>query len=128
MVLVVGLLITVSFAVGTRLLRNDNEDRLLEQRVNEVATVASSSIGSTHAPLSAAAALAETTNGDPTAFERLMTPMTATRVPYVSASLWSTDSPNPRPLVVAGTPPKLARQSPEQHSRRPRSSDPNRRR
>lgn len=113
LVLVIGLLITASFAVGTRLLRNDNEDRLLQQRINEVATVASSSIGSTHAPLSAAAALAETTNGDTASFKRLMAPMTAARVPYVSASLWSTTSPEAGPLVVAGVAPKLARQSPE---------------
>ncbi len=111
--LVVGLALTAGFSIGTRLLRNRNEDRLLDQRVNEAATVASSSIAGTRAPLAAAAALAETTNGDARSFERLMVPMTETRVPYVSATLWSTTSPDPRPLAVAGLPPKLARQSPE---------------
>jgi serine phosphatase RsbU (regulator of sigma subunit) len=112
-VLVIGLLLTASIAIGTRLLRNDNEDRLLGQRVNEASTVASTSIGSTSATLGAAAALAQTTNGDIKSFEQVTTPLTATRVPYVSASLWPVGSPDPHPLTVVGMQPKLARQSPE---------------
>jgi serine phosphatase RsbU (regulator of sigma subunit) len=110
-VLIVGLLLTASIAIGTRLLRNDNEDRLLHQRVNEAATVASSSVGGTSATLGAAAALAETTNGDTKSFTQLATPLT-TGVPYVSASLWPVGSADPHPLTVIGMQPKLAQQSP----------------
>lgn len=112
-VLVIGLIITASISVGTRLLRNSNEDRLLHQRVNEAATVASSSINSTHAPLAAAAALAETTNGDIGSFKELTAPMTKGGIPYVSTSLWRADSADVRPLVVSGMPPKLAQEPPE---------------
>jgi hypothetical protein len=112
-VLVIGLLLTASIAIGTRLLRNDNEDRLLHQRVNEAATVASASVGGTSATLGAAAALAQTTNGDIKSFEQVTTPLTATRVPYVSASLWPVGSADPHPLTVVGMPPKLAQQNPE---------------
>jgi serine phosphatase RsbU (regulator of sigma subunit) len=112
-VLVIGLLLTVSISVGTRLLRNDNEDRLLHQRVNEAATVIASSVNSTHAPLLAAAALAETTDGDPDAFKRMLEPIVATKVPDTSASLWRTDMPTLHPEVVIGTAPKLATEPPE---------------
>ncbi len=112
-VLVIGLLLTASIAVGTRLLRNDNEDRLLDQRINEASTVISSATASSHVPLTAAAALAETTNGNPDAFKRLLAPTVATGVPYVSASLWRTDNPTLHPEVVVGKAPKLATQPPE---------------
>ncbi len=108
----IGLLLTASIAVGTRLLRNDNEDRLLHQRVNEAATVASSATGSTQATLGAAAALAESTKGDLASFRQLAGPLTATGNPYASASLWATGSGPPQLLDVVGKPPKLAQQSP----------------
>jgi serine phosphatase RsbU (regulator of sigma subunit) len=111
-VLVVGLLITAAFAIGARLLRNDNEDRLLKQRVNEAATVAASSVGSTHATLASSAALAEATRGNTTSFKQLTTPLTANGVPYVSVSLWRVGDPASAPLVVVGAPPELARKSP----------------
>ncbi len=111
-VLVIGLLLTTGIAVGTRLLRNDNEDRLLRQRVNEVATVASSAVGGAQARLSAAAALTDSTNADPAAFKALMGPLTATKNPYASASIWPVDSPDPAPITVVGIPPKLAGESP----------------
>ena len=113
-VLVIGLLLTTGIAVGTRLLRNDNEDRLLEQRVNEVATVASSAVGGAQARLSAAAALTDSTNADPAAFKALMGPLTAKKNPYASASIWPVGSPNPAPITVVGIPPKLASESPAQ--------------
>jgi serine phosphatase RsbU (regulator of sigma subunit) len=111
-VLVVGLLLALLLAGGTRLLRNDNEDRLLHQRVHEAATVTGAAITTTHVPLAAAAALAETTGGGAKSFERLMSPETATGVPYVSASLWRTGTQDPVPLVIVGTLPKLSKRSP----------------
>jgi serine phosphatase RsbU (regulator of sigma subunit) len=111
-VLVIGLLLTASIAVGTRLLRNDNEDRLLAQRVNEAATVASSSIGTSQSRLSSAASLVQATDADPASFTALMAPLTATRNPYASASIWPVGAADPHPLTVVGIAPKLAQESP----------------
>jgi serine phosphatase RsbU (regulator of sigma subunit) len=112
-VLVVGIVLTASIATGTRLLRNDNEQRLLDQRVNEIATVVGSAVGTVQVPLASAAALAEATNGDATTFQRLTAPSVASGNPFVSMSLWSARAENPQPIVVVGEQPKLARQTPE---------------
>lgn len=113
-VLVIGLLITTTLAVGARILRDDNEDRLLRERRNEIAQVLRTAISTNHVPLQSAAVVADETGGNATAFRTLMQPVvgrSATKT-YVSASLWSTGAGGPRPLVVVGRQPTLASESP----------------
>ncbi|MGZ4734689.1 MAG: PP2C family protein-serine/threonine phosphatase [Acidimicrobiia bacterium] len=117
LVLVVGLVLTGSIALGTRLLRNDNEDRLLHQRVNEAATVASSSIAGTQATLTSIAALAETTNGDAGSFALVAKPLTGKQGRFVSASLWRRGTGTPQLLTVVGAAPKLAHDPPARITR-----------
>ena len=54
-VLLVGLLITASLATGARILRNDNEDRLLRERRNEIAQILKTATSTNHVPLQSAA-------------------------------------------------------------------------
>ena len=58
------------------------------------------------------AVLAETTNGSPTPFMTLMTPIVKTGQPFVSASLWPKGTATSTPLVVAGKAPLLADEAP----------------
>ncbi len=110
LVLVVGLAIVAVLAFTARTVHENNEDHLLRQRVNEAEAVLSVAATGTQAPLSSAAILAEATHGDSSAFSGLMKPLT-NGTPYVSASLWPADSPDPRPLLVVGAQPELARRS-----------------
>ncbi len=110
-VLVVGVLITAVLSLGARSVHNSNENRLLRQRVREVATVVAAAIPTVQTPLASAAVLAEATNGNLAAFRRLMVPIVAAGQPFISASLWSTRS-SARPLVVVGADPELATETP----------------
>ena len=56
-----GLLITGALAVGTWVLGNSNEDRLLRQRVHEAATVIAGAVPNVQGPLLSAATVADTT-------------------------------------------------------------------
>jgi hypothetical protein len=102
-----GVLVAVTFSV-----HESNEDRLLRQRAHEAAAVATSSISGVQSPLASGAVLAETTNGSPTPFMTLMTPIVEAGSPFVSASLWPTGTSTPTPIVVAGKPPLLADEPP----------------
>jgi serine phosphatase RsbU (regulator of sigma subunit) len=103
-----GLLLTGALAVGTRVLRNDNEDRLLRQRVHEAATVITGAIPNVQSPLLSAATVADTTNGDRETFREVLFPSVATGRPFRSASLWRVHPTSPRPLIVVGVRPELA--------------------
>ncbi|HEV7523972.1 MAG TPA: PP2C family protein-serine/threonine phosphatase [Acidimicrobiia bacterium] len=108
-VLVVGLAITLALALTARALHDNNENHLLQQRVNEAVTVITAASANTQTPLSSAAILADGTQASPAAFTRLMKPL-ATGRPFVSASIWVVRDRNPRPVVVVGAKPQLAAQ------------------
>jgi serine phosphatase RsbU (regulator of sigma subunit) len=108
----IGVLITALLSWGAASLHDSNENRLLRQRVREVATVVTAAIPSLQTPLASAAVLAEATNGNPEQFRRLMAPIVAARTPFISVSLWPTGGTAPRPLVVVGAPPELASEPP----------------
>lgn len=117
----VGVLITAGLSFGAYSLHNSNEDRLLKQRVREVGVVATAAIPSLQTPLASAAVLAESTNGNPSAFRRLMAPTIAptkvTEQPpdpnrrFASVSLWRANGSVRRPLVVVGAQPELGTES-----------------
>lgn len=110
-VLIAGALITTSLSLGAQKLRNSNENRLLRQRVREVALVFSAAIPSLQTPLSSAAVLAESTNGNVAAFRDFMKPIVASGRTFTSVSLWPKRGAVLRPLATVGKRPELAGKS-----------------
>lgn len=112
-VLLIGLVITATLSIGTESLREQNEDRLLRQRVHEAAAVSSSAIQSTQVPLSAAGILAQRTRGAPRAFTAVVEPVVKTNVPlFVSASLWRLGNDGPQRITSVGAKPLLSEATP----------------
>src|SRR5215211_2930480 len=95
-VVVVGLLVTLGLGVGTWIVHDRNEDRLLDQRAAQAATVAASSVGTLQGQL-ASASVAAGADGDGALFRQLMTPLVGERegAPFVSASMWPLDARDP---------------------------------
>jgi serine phosphatase RsbU (regulator of sigma subunit) len=114
-VLIVGLLITGGLALGARVLRNDNEDRLLRERRNEIAQILTTATSTNHLPLQSAALVADETEGSTKAFRTLVTPVVGSKrgQTYDSASLWTNGPDGPREIVVVGRQPTLAKESPD---------------
>src|SRR6478609_3353696 len=110
LVVVVGLLVTAGISVASWIVHDRNEDRLLDQRGHEVATVAASSVGALQGQLSAASVAAEA-GGDGALFKTLMGPLVGPDARFVSASVWPLAASDPQPSVVVGSAPTLARQS-----------------
>ena len=111
-VLLIGLVITATLSIGTEVLRNENEDRLLRQRVHEAAAVVSAAVPNVQVPLASAAVLADRTNGARGAFDQVLGTAVGAETPYVSASLWPLNAPNLEPTVVLGKAPLLAQATP----------------
>src|SRR5437588_12845710 len=69
-VLVVGLLVSGVLTWVSSSLYSHNETRLLELRGRELGAVLAEALPTTQTPLASAAALADSTNGDPQKFKR----------------------------------------------------------
>lgn len=104
-VLVIGLVITATMAIGARGLRNDNEDRLLRERVREVAAVASAAIPNVQFPLASAGLVADETGGSVSNFREVLRPEMGER--FASAALFPIAAGATDPAVRIGTPLKL---------------------
>ena len=74
-VALVGIALTVGLSLSARAVHDNNENRLLRERVQEAGVLISSALPSVETPLAAAAAVAEATNADRVAFTRLMGPL-----------------------------------------------------
>src|SRR5436190_7976363 len=101
-VVIVGLLVTTGLVVLTKTLYDNNENRLLDLRVREVASVLAAAQQNIQTPLASAAALADATNGDTGKFRQFIAPYVGVgaRYQFVSASLWRLPaSGRPRALV-----------------------------
>jgi hypothetical protein len=101
-IVIVGLAVFFGLAAGARTLFDQQEDRLLQQRVNEAGAAIQISVNNLKAPLDAAAALAASTDGDPGAFVKIITPYVGTDKPYTSAALFKIGTP--APLAQTGVP------------------------
>jgi serine phosphatase RsbU (regulator of sigma subunit) len=112
-VLVVGLLITATMSLGARTIHDDNEDRLLRQRVHEAAAVIETALPAVQTPLASGALLAAATGGRPEAFRELLRPAVGDDGPFASASLWTLAGSEPRRLATLGTRPKLVDRGPD---------------
>src|SRR5215813_7919109 len=71
-VVIVGLVITVGLVVASAIVHDRNEDRLLEERAQQAATVATSSITGLQGQLAAASIAAEAEGSDGALFQQLM--------------------------------------------------------
>jgi serine phosphatase RsbU (regulator of sigma subunit) len=111
-VIVAGVVIVGGATIVTEVLHRDTEQRLLDQRTGEAGAVLSTAISGLQTPLSSAAELAETTNGDPDAFRAVMGRLVgrATGNRFVAAQLYSASSTTP--IVSMGDPTALAAAGP----------------
>jgi serine phosphatase RsbU (regulator of sigma subunit) len=112
-VLLVGALITASLVIGSRMVNDANEQRLLDQRVREAGVVASSAMTSIGSPLTSASVLVDATGPTSASFRQLMEPVVGARnPPFVSVSVWSASGTGKAPAALVGPPQLLTQQSP----------------
>ena len=85
---IAGLTCFVGLAVGCRVLYDQTENRLLEQRVNEASAALQLSIAQIKLPLDAAAKLAKATDGDPTSLTASLAAVVGSDKTFTSAALY----------------------------------------
>ena len=108
-VAVIGFVVTAALAGAAWSVHESNEDRLLNQRVAEAGAVLTAALPGIQTPLASTAELVEVTDADDAvAFERAMGPLVGEQGPFVSASVWRLDDPDPAPMMVVGDEPALA--------------------
>src|SRR5215207_7053741 len=94
LVVVVGLLIAAGVVIGSWIVHDNNEDRLLDQRVHEAATVAASSISGLSGQLAAASVAAEADGTDGRLFVSLLQPEIDSGR-FASATVWPLGQSDP---------------------------------
>jgi hypothetical protein len=110
LVVAIGLLVTAALVAASWVVHDNNEDRLLDQRVHEAATVAASSVSGLSGQMAAASVAAETGGADNDVFTQLLQPdIDSGR--FASASIWPLGQADPQPTFVLGGPPALAAES-----------------
>jgi serine phosphatase RsbU (regulator of sigma subunit) len=107
-VLVVVLLVVGLVSWTARSVYEHGENRLLDLKAKEAASVLSNALPGVETPLASAAALAEATDGDPAKFEQFMGTYVGSTGPFVSASIWVLATPGTGPVATVGQPPALA--------------------
>src|SRR5579862_5297574 len=114
LVMLIGGALTVGLSLSARAVHNNNEDRLLRERVREAGLLISSALPSVETPLASAAEVAEATNANREAFTRVMAPLVGPNGEYASASIWPLDANPPKPALVIGGQPELDKQTPSE--------------
>ena len=101
--MVVGLAIFLGLAAGCRLLYDQTENRLLQQRAGEASAALQLTVNQVKAPLDAAAKLATATNGDAAPFAKIIQPYLGTKPgqTFTSAALYQIGSTTPTTTVGA---------------------------
>ena len=99
-----GLGLFLGLAIGCRVLFDQAEDRLLQQRTNEASSVLQVGVTGVRAPLDAAAKIADRTDGDPELFTNILGPVVGKGAgkSYTSAALFRVGDTTP--VVVLGDP------------------------
>jgi len=106
-ILVVGLLVTGILTWVSAAQYNQNEKRLLQLRVKEVAAVLAEAQPATDTPLASAAALVDATNGNVHKFTHFATPYIGSgQGHFPSISLWQPGGA--RPVATVGAPSALS--------------------
>ena len=75
-------------AVLSRVVADQNEQRLLEQQTEQASAALTFSIAQVRAPLEGAARAAAATDGEPEVFERIVTPLTTGDAGYRTVELY----------------------------------------
>jgi serine phosphatase RsbU (regulator of sigma subunit) len=96
-IMIIGLAVFLGLAVGCRVLFDEAEDRLLQQRTNEAAATLQIGVTGVKTPLDAAAKVAEETDGDPAVFTKIIGPVIGTDPgkSYTAAALFPVGSTTP---------------------------------
>ncbi|MET0325785.1 MAG: PP2C family protein-serine/threonine phosphatase [Ilumatobacteraceae bacterium] len=84
----VGLVVFGALAVLSRMVAEQNEQRLLEQQTEQAGAALTFSIAQVQAPLQGAARTAAATGGEPEVFERIVTPLTVGDAGYRTVELY----------------------------------------
>jgi serine phosphatase RsbU (regulator of sigma subunit) len=113
-VILVGIALTVGLSVSARAVHNNNENRLLNERVQEAGVLISGALPGLETPLASAAEVAEATNADPVSFKQVMGPLVGPKGRYASASIWAIDAQTPKPVLVLGERPELQSKPPNE--------------
>jgi serine phosphatase RsbU (regulator of sigma subunit) len=109
-VLVVGLLVTGVFVFISNRQYTNNERRLLDLRVRELASVLMAALPNTETPLASAAALTDATGGNVQKFRRFVSPYVGARPKhqFESVSLWRIGAIGQGPVIQIGPRPALS--------------------
>lgn len=105
LVVVLGVFITGALTFAATRVHDDNEDRLLRQRVLEASSVINSAMPSVRLPVASAASIAEVTEGGPRALERFLPEITGEDGPFTYAAVFERGTTEP--LETAGTDSRL---------------------
>jgi len=106
-VVLVGLVITLSVTWTARTLNRHNEQRLLEVQTRQAAAVLSSTILAIQDPLSTALQIQGATGGSPQQFGRFASTYVGPNRPFVSAVLWQTNGTVWQPVSEVGAKPLM---------------------
>jgi len=101
-VVLVGLVITVSVAWTARTLDHNNEHRLLAVQTRQAAAVLSSTILSLQSPLSTTLEVETATGGSTQQFDRFASTYVGPTHPFMSAILWRTNGATWQPVSQIG--------------------------
>ena len=103
-VLVVGLAITGVLAWVTATVNDRNENRLLQEQVNEAGTVVSGVLPTLEIPLASGAAIAAVTTGRTAPFNQFIAPYAGSGGPFAYVALCGEEGGVPTVLDSVGTP------------------------
>lgn len=107
-VLAVGLAVTSVLTSVCWSVNDHNETRLLDLQVGEAGTVVSAAVPDIENPLSLAADVAMTTDGNPASFSSLARAYVGPLGRYQSIALWQITGGTPRLIAIVGSQPDLA--------------------
>ena len=108
--LIIGLLVTGALVLVSHSQYVSNEKRLLNLRVRDAGAILGESVPATTATMAAAVEQANFTDGSIPRFQHLVAGQVGSKPgQWLSLSLWKVGKLDNGPLVVVGTPPKLAR-------------------
>jgi hypothetical protein len=107
-VLIAGLVITATLSVVTGVVHNNNENRLLRQRVAEVGAVLGAAIPTVQTPLVSADVVANATDADRRAVEGVLSPSVQSKR-FVSAAVLPARASDPLPVEHFGADSEFAK-------------------
>jgi serine phosphatase RsbU (regulator of sigma subunit) len=107
-VLLIGALVTGTLAWTARTMNENNEDRLLEQRVREGSLVLTLLVPSIESPLTSAAELAVFTNGQASRFRSIAASIAGPQRLFARVALWSVENGRAHLVTSVGDPRNVA--------------------